>query len=283
MDSQSPPTPGPTASNWVWPHVDTLASAKRATLYGFWASLILASLLILVTGLSISQGNTTRGSSFIRAALFALFAFGILKTSRTAAGMALLEYVLGLADNWLVQGFSLDSLTFPILFVSAFVNSIRGTFAYRTLEAAAAGRKPPAGLAILRPLFTAPIEIRNTLLARGAAEASIRAAEASAGYLAAILLASLLFAVGLLYAVFLHPPVSAFLNSPSGDQAALLIVVPIAVAALAGAIASIAGLTLAAIALFQTPRARILSAFVFNGALLGVYTFLILLAIAEAA
>jgi len=78
--------------------------------------------------------DTTEGlgaEGFANAALFAGIAFGIYRRSRIAAVSALVLYLIGRGFVWVTAGPKIGAL--PVLVTLAFLNGVRGTFAYHKL------------------------------------------------------------------------------------------------------------------------------------------------------
>lgn len=121
-----------------WPIVDDLESAKKATRYGFWASILCAVVTVatVILGYYGIQPHSMNNMSFdlfalFDAALFAVIAWGLYKMSRTAAVAGLSLYFIERIYMWSV--YSLKIPVMAIIVSLLFVHSIRGTFAYHRL------------------------------------------------------------------------------------------------------------------------------------------------------
>jgi hypothetical protein len=120
--------------NWIWPPVDNIESAKQAARQGFWASLVIIGITIIFILLSLSGNKILDVDlwALTDAAIFALIAFGISRFSRSAAVAGLIVYLLEKIYIWISHGI-LGNIIIVIILTLAFVNSIRGTFAYHRL------------------------------------------------------------------------------------------------------------------------------------------------------
>ncbi|HWY43362.1 MAG TPA: hypothetical protein VNX66_07695 [Candidatus Sulfotelmatobacter sp.] len=114
--------------DWLWPKVDIRRKAQNAIEEGFWAAsfvAVFAAVWALIGFLRDSRFFDVDQLSF--AVLFAALAFGIRRRSRIAAICALCLYVFQRILFWGGIG-PYQAVSF--LFVLAFMNCIRGTFAY---------------------------------------------------------------------------------------------------------------------------------------------------------
>jgi hypothetical protein len=120
---------GDLAPNWrkaLWPDVRNEADAETAIKQAWWAAVIVAGVttvlgLLSVLGLGLGV--------LIDAGLFALIAVGLSKKLRTAAVCGLLLYVVERVYMWSLVGFGNPLL--PIVLTLAFINGVRGTFAWQ--------------------------------------------------------------------------------------------------------------------------------------------------------
>lgn len=123
--------------DWLWPKVDLRRRAQNAIEEGFWVACFLSFLYAMWALIGVLRDATINDiEQFGVAALFAALAFGIRRRSRVAAISALILYVLArVAQGWAsLSPFQVVSF----LFILAFVNCIRGAFAYRKFPAISA-------------------------------------------------------------------------------------------------------------------------------------------------
>jgi hypothetical protein len=115
-----------------WPNVKQLADARAAAYQGAFACAGIIVFTVILFAVGSVQGNDWIWD----AAIFAALGFGIYKFSRFAAVAALLLYWLERALIFSQQGekaMSGFAGYLIIIFTFAFINGIRGTFAYRRL------------------------------------------------------------------------------------------------------------------------------------------------------
>jgi hypothetical protein len=114
----------------LWPDVDDEKQAKAAARYGFYACVG-----IIVVSIAMSfLGNVEWSAWILEGMLFAVIGFFIYRFSRVAAICGLILYVGERIILLVEQGAKMPSgltLYLMIVFTFAFINSIRGTFAYR--------------------------------------------------------------------------------------------------------------------------------------------------------
>jgi hypothetical protein len=122
-------------SSSLWPAVEDENAAIRAARQGFYAA-VCCSVVTAIFAVMGGFGIPIMGFNLwclTDAGLMAGLAFGIRRMSRAAAVIALLYYVACRIDLWAQYGF--QSPIIAGFFVLMFVSAIRGTFAYRRLEA----------------------------------------------------------------------------------------------------------------------------------------------------
>ncbi len=131
-------------SNWFYPQITDLESAREASHQGVWACAAVAGVTLLFYGLTHFNINPLRLTSYalIDSALFLLLGVGIYRKSRTAAVLGLALYVLERIFGSIEYGFKGSAVL--VLVVIAFVNSVRGTFAYRKYLETASNPPEPA-------------------------------------------------------------------------------------------------------------------------------------------
>jgi len=125
------PKPKKSATDWIWPKVTDLELAKEASRQGFWAAIVVSAVTSALAvlghlGFQILGFNLW---ALIDAALFAIIASGIYRMSRTAAVAGLGLYLIEKIHLALTHGAQAPVAT--LIFTLMFINSIRGTFAYR--------------------------------------------------------------------------------------------------------------------------------------------------------
>lgn len=114
--------------DWLWPKVDLRRKAQNAIEEGFWAACfvsVFAALFALIGFLRDSRFFDVVQLSL--ALLFGALGFGIRRRSRIAAICALALYIL---QKTLFGGPFGPFQVISLLFVLAFLNCIRGAFAY---------------------------------------------------------------------------------------------------------------------------------------------------------
>jgi len=119
------------ARDGFWPTIVNKQTARKATRQGMWA----ATFVAVVSGgagvLAFADISFLPVSSLaiIDGAVFAIIAFGIYKNSRIAAFAGLSLYIIERIDMW--SRFGAKNPVIALLLILSFVNSIRGTVAYR--------------------------------------------------------------------------------------------------------------------------------------------------------
>lgn len=117
-------------SNWIWPQIEDADSARSAAHQGMYAALFVVigtSILLILSTQGINPLNLTL-FSLVDVAIFGLVAWRIRVMSRPAAILGLAFYILGQIITIAQFGFRTSIL--PIFITLAFINGIRGTFAY---------------------------------------------------------------------------------------------------------------------------------------------------------
>jgi len=118
-------------SGGIWPTIADVTSARKAGLHGVFAATGVASFTFVFVLLSLVNVKIIPGLdlwALIDAAIFGVLAFYINRMSRTAAitALSLFFYEILYMSITIGKGPSIVAL----FFVLAFVNGIRGTFAY---------------------------------------------------------------------------------------------------------------------------------------------------------
>ena len=124
-----------------WPTLDNSESAKGATREGAWAALIVAVGTALIATLNIEGvTNNFMGENawaYVDASAFLILSILVFRFSRIAALLALIFY-LGERISILVNvPYARSNLLVAAIFVMAFVNGIRGAFAWHRFRQSA--------------------------------------------------------------------------------------------------------------------------------------------------
>jgi hypothetical protein len=126
-----------------FPTTKNLSDAQKIARQGTWAACFVAGMTAILALISIAApsplGFPVNAWSLIDAMIFGVIAWGIYYASRIAAVTALIYYAVGQVfmiattiDS--ARKYSVNPVT--ILVLLAFINSIRGTFAYHRLRKA---------------------------------------------------------------------------------------------------------------------------------------------------
>lgn len=121
------------ASDWFWPKITGLESAKRAARQGVWAAMItvvVTSVFVILAhaGVQVFDIGT---EALVDAALFLIIAWGIHRMSRTAAVGGLGLYLLEQIHMWSTQG--PKGLPLVAILALMYINAIRGAFQYHKI------------------------------------------------------------------------------------------------------------------------------------------------------
>jgi hypothetical protein len=131
-----------TQKSFLFPTIADLKSAQKTGRQGTIACVLIAVMTLVLAGVTHSMQGVEPSSSVIGvtpiAAMIALVIYGLLavmiyRMSRIAAAIALLLQAINFILVLVQQGFS-GQLGIGILFLLAFINSVRGTFAYHRLR-----------------------------------------------------------------------------------------------------------------------------------------------------
>ena len=120
--------------NWIWPKIVDIETAKKAALQGFYASIFIGGSTLLLLGLSYQGFNPLNldAYSVIDVLIFAIIAWRVQAMSQTAAIIGLAVYIL--EQIYLVNEFGFSMNAMRIIIIFAFVNSIRGTYAFNVFR-----------------------------------------------------------------------------------------------------------------------------------------------------
>src|SRR6266480_5450392 len=126
-----------TNSAWWWPSVSEKERAKNAAHGGAGAAVFVAAVTGLFSVLAIFDIRILPGFSpwsLVDAGLFAIVAWRIYKMSRAWAVIGLSLFIYERAYAFYARGATATAgIVVGLIILLAFVNAVRGTFAYRTL------------------------------------------------------------------------------------------------------------------------------------------------------
>jgi hypothetical protein len=116
--------------NFLWPDVQDVDTARRASRQAMWAAFCCSGLTALTAflannGVQIMGGGGPR-LAVLRALLYGMLAIGIHRLSRSAASLALLIFLLERTQES-------GPIAMTIILLICFVNGVRGTVEYRRL------------------------------------------------------------------------------------------------------------------------------------------------------
>jgi hypothetical protein len=124
-------------SNFLWPTVDTIESAKKASMYGFWAAAFSATITTLVATWALGAREKAFGFvdawGYVDAVIFAAIAYGIYKEKRFAVVFGLAFFLFEKAVQIASTG-TLVGAWMAIILTLCYVVSIRGIYALRKLR-----------------------------------------------------------------------------------------------------------------------------------------------------
>ncbi len=121
-----------------WPPVSYREGARQAAREGAGAAVFVAGVnalfgVLAIFGLQILPGFSRL--SLVDAALFSLVAWQTYRMSRVWAVVGLLMNLAGLASRFYQQGVTeMAGIVVGVIILLAFVNGVRGTFAYHKLS-----------------------------------------------------------------------------------------------------------------------------------------------------
>ncbi|NEP57063.1 MAG: hypothetical protein F6K31_08565 [Symploca sp. SIO2G7] len=117
--------------------IDSITAARTTAKQGCWAAIFVATITAVLVSVSLTTPDPEiplDAWSFIDAGLFAAIAWGIHKMSRIAAIAGLALYIIEIIYKCLNGSFSSSGTWLVIIITLAFINSVRGTFAYHKLR-----------------------------------------------------------------------------------------------------------------------------------------------------
>jgi hypothetical protein len=123
----------------TFPTIVTLSDAQSTGRHGTWAACFIAGIMSLVALASIlgrlPEDFPRDGWALIDAAIFGLIAWGIYRMSRVAAIAGLILYIIERIAMHVMLGRSYITAIFvTVMFLFAFINAVRGTFAYHRMQ-----------------------------------------------------------------------------------------------------------------------------------------------------
>ncbi|HBL58637.1 MAG TPA: hypothetical protein DDZ80_09010 [Cyanobacteria bacterium UBA8803] len=130
--------------NQLWASIDSIETAKQAAQQGVWAAAFVAIITSIFAIVSVALGGSLPEGmpaidawAFWDVGIFVAIAWGIHKMSRFAAVAGLVLYIV----EQIIMRISNPSnfgagLFIVILFILAFINAVRGTFAYHRFRRA---------------------------------------------------------------------------------------------------------------------------------------------------
>lgn len=130
--------------NYFWAAIDSIETAKQAAQQGVWAAAFVAIITAILAMASVSLGGSLPQGmpkidawSFWDAGIFVAIAWGIHKMSRFAAVAGLVLYIVEqIVMRTSNPSLSGSGLFLVVFFVLAFINAVRGTFAYHRFRRA---------------------------------------------------------------------------------------------------------------------------------------------------
>jgi hypothetical protein len=122
-----------------FPTIVTLSDAQSTGRQGAWAACFIAGIMSLAALASffgrLPEDFPRDGWALIDAAIFGLIAWGIYRMSRVAAVAGLVLYIIERIAMHIALGKShISGIFVTVLFLFAFINAVRGTFAYHRMR-----------------------------------------------------------------------------------------------------------------------------------------------------
>lgn len=120
------------------PRIESLSDAQEVGRQGTWTACFVAGMTALFALVSmfapLPLGFPVSGWSLIDAVIMGIIAWGIHRLSRIAALAGLIYYIIGQVYMFSASAGKYKVSFITILITLAFVNSVRGTFAYHRLQ-----------------------------------------------------------------------------------------------------------------------------------------------------
>lgn len=134
-----------TQDRWYWPTFGNIADTRQASNQGVIAAAVCAAMTAVVATISALSSQSIMGISplaYVDAALFAIIAFFVWRRSRVAAVIGLALFAVEKIVQFATQPQAYFGIFVGVALLLAFINGVRGTFAYRRMlaqQAQAAG------------------------------------------------------------------------------------------------------------------------------------------------
>ncbi len=124
-------------TNWFWPKIVDIDTAKAAAKNGYWAAIVVATVTALVATIALFSQKEIMSIdpwAYLDAALFALIAWRIKNYSKIFAIVGVVLFVIERA----VMAASNGATGWPlaIVLMLMFINGARGVFGYHRFSAA---------------------------------------------------------------------------------------------------------------------------------------------------
>jgi len=118
-------------TNWFWPKINDLESAKEASKLGFWAALFVAVVTTIFATIALATQEeiaSINAWAYLDAFLFGIIAWRIKRYSRVFAVIGIILFVIEKAMLATTQGAA--GWPMAIIILLMFINGARGVFGY---------------------------------------------------------------------------------------------------------------------------------------------------------
>ena len=123
---------------WIWPRISDKATARNAIKGGFWAAIFIVVVDVAIGMYSLMSHEKFDGHYdawvLVDGALFGVIAWRMWKNSRPWAVVGLVLMGLEIVDK--LQNATSTFGVITVLLLLAFINAVRGTFAFHKYSAA---------------------------------------------------------------------------------------------------------------------------------------------------
>lgn len=123
-------------NQWIWPEIDEMDDAKRASYNGAATAFLIASITGIITFLQtngmISLFKGLSKDAYLDVGVFVLLGAGLCFKSRIAALIALVLY--SAEQYFMIKNYGVRFSLVAIYFILNFINAVRGTFAYHRFK-----------------------------------------------------------------------------------------------------------------------------------------------------
>jgi len=119
--------------------MDNLADAEQASNQGFWAALFCAAVTAVVATVALLTSHALMGIgplAYIDALLLAIIGWRIRRRSRVFAVIGLALFIVEKIFQFATQHQAYFGIFMAVVLLFAFINGVRGTFAYHRILAA---------------------------------------------------------------------------------------------------------------------------------------------------